>query len=166
MATIQFKKGDEYLAKLTKLEALTRDEIIGTSLYGAADIVANEIRSQLNQVPTDEGGYGSEGRIRAGPTKGQVKSLKATLGIASLQVVNGLVNVKIGWDGYNQIKTNRWPHGQPNQMVARSIERGTSFMQKHMFVSKAVKKTSKTALEFMRKNADAKIRELMQKRKG
>ena len=29
MATIQFKKGDEYLAKIAKLEASLRDEICG-----------------------------------------------------------------------------------------------------------------------------------------
>lgn len=162
MATIQFKKGDEYLARISRLEALTRDEVIGTALYGAADIVINEVRNQLDKVPTDEGGYGSEGRIRTGPTKGQVKALKATLGIAAMQDDGtGYINVKIGWDGYNQIKTKAWPKGQPNQMIARSIERGTSFMQKHMFVSKAVAKTRKRAIEFMKQTVDRKCEETM-----
>lgn len=161
MATIQFKKGDAYLAKVSKLEALLKDKVIGAALYGAADIVANEVRAQLDQVPTDEGGYGSEGRVRNGPTKGQVKALKATLGIASMQNSGGYVNVKIGWDGYNHIKTKQWPQGQPNQMVARSIERGTSFMQSHKFVSRAVTKTRKRAIEFMKQTVDAECEKIM-----
>ena len=47
MATIKFKKGDEYLGKIAKLEALTRQEICGNAIYGAAEIVADEIRDQL-----------------------------------------------------------------------------------------------------------------------
>lgn len=160
MATIQFKKGDDYLARISKLEGAIKDDVLGSAIYGAADLVANEIRSQLDKVPTDER-YGTQSDPTAGPKKGQVKALKATLGIAKMQSDGGFYNVKIGWDGYNQIKTKRWPNGEPNQMVARSIERGTSFMKAHAFVKKAVSASKKRAIATMKQIVDAKCEEIM-----
>ena len=41
MATISFKNGDEYLMKISKLEAALKDEVCGEAIYGAAGIVAD-----------------------------------------------------------------------------------------------------------------------------
>lgn len=161
MATIKFKKGDEYLAKIAKLEALTRDKVCGTAIYGAADIVANEIRSQLQKVPTDES-FGTQSDPAQGPRKAQKKGLYESLGIASLQDDGtGFLNVKIGFDGYNSIQTKRWPRGQPNQMVARSIERGTSYMKENAFVKPAMRSTTRKAIKFMKESVDKSIEEIM-----
>lgn len=161
MATIKFKKGDEYLGKIAKLEALTRHEICGSAIYGAAEIVADEIRDQLRKLPTDES-WGGPDHETAGPRKAQKKGLYDSLGIASLQQDrNGMLNVKIGFDGYNSLKSQRWPKGQPNQMVARSVERGTSFMKGHKFVKKAMSRTRKRALDFMKESVDKSIEEIM-----
>ena len=161
MATFKFKKGEEYMAKIAKLEALTRDKVCGTAIYGAADIVADEIRSQLQKVPTDES-WGSSGDPTDGPRKAQKKGLYDSLGIASMQDDGtGFLNVKIGFDGYNELKSARWPKGQPNQMVARSVERGTSYMKGHKFVKKAMSKSRKRALDYMKESVDKSIEEIM-----
>ena len=161
MATIKFKKGDEYLGKIAKLEAMTRHEICGSAIYGAAEIVADEIRDQLRKVPTDES-WGGPDHETKGPRKAQKQGLYESLGIASLQQDrNGLLNVKIGFDGYNKLKSKRWPKGQPNQMVARSVERGTVYMKGHKFVKKAMSRTRKRALDFMKESVDKSIEEIM-----
>ena len=160
MATIQFKKGDDYLARISKLEGAIKDDVLGPAIYGAADLVTNEIRSQLDKVPTDER-YGTQSEPTVGPKKGQKAGLEQSLGIAKMQNDMGYFHVKIGWAGYNHIKTKRWPNGEPNQMVARSIERGTSFMKQNAFVKKAVAATRKRAVEFMKKTVDAKCEEIM-----
>lgn len=161
MATIQFKKGDEYLAKISKLEALAKDEVIGGAIYGAASIVADEIRKELDKVPTDER-YGTQSEPANGPKKGQIKGLEDNLGIAKMQDDGtGYIHVKIGWNGYNHIKTKRWPNGQPNQMIARSIARGTSYMTGHDFVKKAVSATKKRAIQYMKDIVDQKTEEIM-----
>ena len=49
------------------------------------------------------------------------------------------MNVKIGYDGYNNIVTERWPQGQPNMMIARAAESGTTFMQAQYFMERAVR---------------------------
>lgn len=162
MATISFKNGDEYLGKIAKLEAALKDEICGAAIYGAAGIVADEIRSQLKAVPTDEG-YGTASEPTRGPKTAQKEALLDALGISSMEEKSGYYDVKIGFDGYNGIKTKRWPNGQPNQMVARSIERGTSWMKANAFVKKAMAATRKRALEFMKHSVDESIRKIMEK---
>ena len=161
MATIQFKKMDEYLFKISKLEAELKGQVLGEAIYGAAGIVTDEIRQTLEQVPTDEG-FGTSSAPTRGPRKKQVEGLMDSLGIASLQDDGtGYLNVKIGFDGYNDIKTKRWPNGQPNQMVARSVESGTTWMQKHDFVRRAVASSRKRAIEFMKKTVDKSIEKIM-----
>lgn len=162
MATISFKNGDEYLAKISKLEAALKDEVCGAAIYGAAGIVADEIRSQLKAVPTDEG-YGTASEPTRGPKAGQKEGLLDALGISSMEEKSGYYDVKIGFDGYNGIKTKRWPNGQPNQMVARSIERGTTWMKANAFVKRAMAATRKRALEFMKHSVDESIRKIMEK---
>lgn len=162
MAVIQFKRGDEYLMKISKLEAALKDEVCGAAIYGAAGIVADEIRSQLKAVPSDEG-YGTASEPTRGPKAGQKEGLLDALGISSMEEKSGYYDVKIGFDGYNGIKTKRWPNGQPNQMVARSIERGTSWMKANAFVKKAMAATRKRALEFMKHSVDESIRKIMEK---
>lgn len=160
MATIKFKTGDAYLKKISKLEALSRDKVCGVAIYGAASIVADEIREQLKKVPTDESQSFSEPTI--GPKKAQKAGLYNSLGVAKMQDDgNGFLNVKIGFDGYNGIKTKRWPKGQPNQMVARSVERGTLYMKANPFVKKAMSGSRKQALDYMRKSVDKSIEEIM-----
>lgn len=161
MATIQFKRGDEYMAKIAKLEAAARETLCGDAIYGAAGIVADEIRASMEQVPTDEG-YGTTSNPTAGPKKAQLLGLEQGLGIASMQDDGtGYLHVKIGFDGYNEILSRRWPNGQPNQMVARSIESGTSWMQKNPFVRRAVTATRKRAIEYMKRSVDEGIEKIM-----
>ena len=161
MATIQFKKGDEYLARIAKLEAELKDKVLGEAIYGAAGIVADEIRATLKQIPTDEG-YGTRETPTQGPTAYQVNGLEISLGIASMQDNGtGYLNVKIGFDGYNGIESERWPNGQPNQMVARSVESGTSWMKKNPFVRKAVAATRKRAVEYMKNSVDRSMEAIM-----
>ena len=161
MATIQFKTGDEYLAKLSKLEVLSRTEICGGAIYAAADIMADAIREELEKIPTDET-VGTSSNPAKGPKKIQKEGLVRSLGIAKMQDDGaGYLNVKIGFDGYNRVRTGRWPKGQPNQMVARSVESGTSWMQKNPFVKRAVSKTRKRALDAMRKHVDSSIEQIM-----
>lgn len=160
MATISFKNGDEYLMKISKLEAAMKEEVCGEAIYGAAGIVADEIRAKLEAVPTDER-YGTSSEPTRGPRKVQKRGLYNSLGIASMQDDGGFLNVKIGFDGYSDVTTERWPNGQPNQMVARSVERGTTWMKANPFVKKAVAASRKRATEFMKKSVDQSIQKIM-----
>lgn len=76
------------------------------------------------------------------------------LGISQMETSEGTVNVKISFDGYNAMKTKKYPKGQPNILIARAIESGTSFRQKYPFVRKAVNASRKKAQETMQKVID------------
>lgn len=160
MATIQFKSGDKYLAKISRLERGIKDELIGPAVYEGAAIVTDAISERLSAVPTDES-WGSTGDLKNGPRKIELLGLQKSLGIAKLRDEDGFMNVKVGFDGYNGVKTAKWPNGQPNQMIARSVERGTSFMQANPVVKPAVSQTRKQVINTMKEKVDENIEKIM-----
>lgn len=133
---------DQYIQMLGNLEYKAGVDI-GKAIYAGADIIADAIKANIEKITADDRNF-VEGK-RNGPTTLQKKALVASFGIAHQRNDNGFTNVKAGFDGYNKVKTKRWPSGQPNAMIARSIESGTSFMKKHPFVSPAVAATKDKA---------------------
>lgn len=166
MATIQFKKGDEYLAKIAKLEREMKSQVIGPAIYEGAKIVADGIQAGISSIPTvAPNEWATPSDPLPGITAKQKAGLHNSFGIAKMQDDgSGYMNVKLGFDGYNDVKTKRWPQGQPNQMIARSVERGTSLLQATPFVKKSVASTRKQAIQTMKDVADEKIEEIMKGR--
>lgn len=164
MATIEMKGIDEYLIKLSRLEKASKEEICGKAIYEGAKIVADSIKANIQALPTDDS-FGpslpGEPPLK-GPTQIQKQGLLESFGITTMQDDGtGFLNVKLGFDGYNAKKTKKWPNGQPNQMIARSVQSGTSFMKKHEFVKKAVASSRKKSVDAMGKSAQKSIEEIM-----
>lgn len=160
MATITFKNGDDYVARINKLSRNFRENVAGPAIYEAAGMVADKISARLNGIPTDEG-WGSRDNPKAGPKEIEAQSVFRALGIAKLQDSSGFINVKIGFDGYSPLKTATWPNGQPIQMLARSIERGTYFMNANPFVKPAVAAVKGKAVDSMKTIIDKEIAKIM-----
>ena len=160
MARITFKNMQEYELRLSRLGKKTK-EIAGAAIYDAADIVTNEIRNGIEALPVVSG-YGTpEKPLPGGVTKTQKEGLLDGLGIAKMQDDGGFLNVKIGFDGYNATTTDQYPKGQPNQLVARGAESGTSWKKKSPFVRPAVKRAKPTAEAAMQQTIDREIETLM-----
>lgn len=87
-------------------------------------------------IRTDTGNYRAR---KVGPSEEQKAALVESLGIAPIRKKQWGMNVKVGYDGYNNIVTERWPQGQPNMMIARAVESGTTFMQPQYFMERAVR---------------------------
>lgn len=160
MATINFKKGDEYLAKIAALSVSAAEEVCGAAIYAGARTVTDAIADAIDGIPVDES-FGTPENPQNGIKQKQKTELKAALGISRAQSKNGMINVKIGFDGYNSIKTKRWPKGQPNSIIARSLERGTSWMKAYPFVKNTMRKITKQAQKDMSDKVDEKIKEIM-----
>lgn len=150
---------DQYIKQLTNLE-YNAPEVIGEAIYEGAKIVADAIKQNLEAIPTDEG-YADEGEKLNGIKQIQKKGLINGFGIAKMKNDNGYVNVKVGFHGYNALKTKKFPSGQPNVMVARTVESGNSFTRKHPVVSPAVKATRDAAEKKMAQVIDTEIAKIM-----
>lgn len=164
MAKIEFKGIEAYQKAMAAFSRDTRDVMIGGAIYDAAGIVADEIQDGISSIPTlSHFERAADGKTVNGLLAKQKADLHNSLGIAKLRDDNGFVSVKIGWDGYNSIRTARWPNGQPNQMIARSLERGTSWLQAFPFVKKAVSRARKRAIEAMQERIDRACEEYFNK---
>lgn len=76
-----------------------------------------------------------------------------------MQDENGYLNVKLGFDKYNRTHTKKYPDGQPNQLVARGVESGTTWLQKTPFVDPAVRQSRGDAEKKMAEVLDKEIAE-------
>lgn len=94
-------------------------------------------------------------------TVGQKQGLIEGFGVSPLDNENGYINVKLGFSGYNNVKTKKYPKGQPNVLVARGIESGASDREKHPFIRTAVNKSKKPAVEAMKQTIDNDIEQKM-----
>lgn len=160
MAKIEFKGLDEYIDKLNRLEALSRDKVIGAAVYDGAEIAADIIREEIEKLPTDES-WGTPEYPKMGPSQEEKEGLLESFGIAPVRNDNGFINVKLGFDGYHGKPTRKYPKGKPNQMIARSVENGTSFMISHAFVKAGVNKAKKAAKAAIKARVEQEINEIM-----
>lgn len=130
------------------------------AVHKGAKIVTDEVRAEIEALPTyGRNGFDPEGRRISSVQKA---GLLDGLGISKFQNDDGVVNVKVGFDGYNRTRTEKYPNGQPNAMIARSIVSGTSFRAKNDFIGRAVRKTKASAEKAM---ADA-LNEYYQNKMG
>lgn len=161
MATISFKNGDEYALKLSRL-ATDSDQIAKKAIYESAKVVADIIKSNIDALPEEKFRYLQHGDTFTGVPRTQKEDLQESFGITSIKRdKNENWNAKIGFDGYGSIPTKKYPSGLPNQLLARSIESGSSVRQKRPFVRPAVNATKKQALEAMRRVIDEETEKIM-----
>lgn len=159
MAKFQFDGVDELIAQYQKLQKNT-EPMIGKAIYNGAGVVMKAVESAVGGISTDNR-FGTSENPVTGPTTIQKLGLQYSLGIAKMRNDNGFYNVKIGFDGYNNVKTKRWPNGQPNAMVARSIESGTSWMQKQPFMRKAEQGSRSHCEKVMSETVDKEIQRII-----
>lgn len=129
--------GLEAFAKTLKQMEKAGEKIAGHAVYKGAGVVADTVRQSINALPEIKG-YGTEAHpLAGGVTSAQKKGLQDGLGISTMQTdAQGGVNVKIGFNGYNATRTKKFPAGQPNVLIARGVESGTSWKRKRPFFLK------------------------------
>lgn len=148
MATIKWEGLDEFLAEMKALEN-DAGKICNMALYDGAKVLHMELQSEISGLKE------LNAKQRAGLHKG--------CGVAKFWEERGNTVTRVGFDGYNEIKTKRWPNGQPNVMVARSLIRGTSWLPANRFTTRAVKKAREKAIEAMRRKVEDEINQRIKK---
>ena len=159
MAKMKIKGLREYENRLLKLENLTR-EILGEAIYEGAGLVADAVKSSIESIPIDER-YVTGGATLYGITPEQKAGLRDGFGIARMRDDNGFLNVKLGFEGYNSQVTTKYPGGQPNSVIARSVNAGTSFRQRIPVIDNAVNQTKGAAEQKMTETAEKAIGKVM-----
>lgn len=154
MAKWKFEGLDEYLRRLEKLQGSSR-EAIGRAIYDGAGIVAREVADEIKKLPVNNQHQSN------GVTSVQKAGLIEGFGISHIQDDNSYRNVKLGFDGYNKQRTKNFPKGQPNALIARAINSGTSFRRKNPFVDRATRRAKSKCEAAMRAVIDNAINQIM-----
>ena len=129
-------------ALVKQLETLSdeSEDMCKRAIYEGGSIVGNEMKRLIKGIPTVKDYIqGKADRQIVGATRDQIDGLIESMGLAPIQYYGRGLNTKIGFDGYNDVKTKKYPNGQPNMMIARSINAGTSFRRAYPFVERCGK---------------------------
>lgn len=162
MAKIELQGMDAWISELRKLGENTAP-VCKAAVYAGAKVIADEIRqatSGLNRVTDAEAMAAYHEKKPVKISVSQKIGLVKSLGIAPIMDKYGIVSTKVGFDGYNDVKTKRWPNGQPNALIARACESGSSAMLKQPFVRPAIQRKKDAALEAMKQAADRELEKL------
>ena len=149
---------DEYIHKLDQMHANT-EEMIGRSIFPGAAIVTDAIRAGIEGIPEAPSHYARG--MKTGLTASQKAGLLDGLGIAVMRNDGGFLNVKVGMDGYNSTVTKRWPKGQPNALIIRALESGTSFQARQPVIAPAIRSSRNAAIQKMKEQFDEDTRKVM-----
>ena len=143
LAKMTIKGLDEY-AKMLDRMGRQAPEISKKAVYAGADMVANEIRKNLEQNIRDPMYVGkNKNKEYAVKQRRSTGELEQSLGIAPITTdKNGNTNTKVGFSGYDNNHT-------PNVLKARAMESGTSTLRKRPFVRPAVNAVKKPAQQEM-----------------
>lgn len=159
MAKITFPGLNDYELMISRLSKGV-DDIAGKAIYAGAGIVADAIKENIKDLPIVRGYGTKENPLPGGVTAPQKAGLINGLGISPMQNDAGFLNVKIGFDGYNATKTDKYPQGQPNQLVARGVESGTSWKEKKPFIRPAINASKSRAEAEMARILDQEIEKI------
>lgn len=149
---------EEFSSFLSSLEREING-ILKMGIYNGADIIADTVRASIEALPIDHGKATEERKLN-GINEIQKRGLLDNFGISPMDDKGGFINVKIGFSGYNDIKTKQFPKGQPNVLVARSIESGSSVSQKTPFVRPALNRSKKQAIEAVQQTVTNEVKKL------
>lgn len=128
--------------------------------YAGAEVMADSFRREISSLRTVSDKqqlacFHKEEACYLSYT--QKTGLLESLGITPISDRKGVYNSKVGFDGYNAIETEQWPMGQPNVLIARACESGSSAMLKQPFARKAINGQKKRAQEAMGKAVNEEI---------
>lgn len=155
---------DSYISYLQKIDAVT-DEAIGEAVYEMAKVVADSVRSGIQALPTvsNRANIATYKKGYSRLSDEEKQGLLDGFGVSPMQDDGGYINVKLGFDGYNGVKTKKYPKGQPNALIARVTESGSSYREKTPFIRPAVNASKKQAEQAGQMKIDEKIAAIPQK---
>lgn len=165
MAKITMDGLAEYTKQLAALGANV-DGMVKAAVYEGADEVADAVREAVKALPevkTSEAVANWRQQVPVdGITKAQKDGLLDGLYLSRMVTAQDSIYTQLGFDGYNEVETQAYPGGQPNSMIARAVESGSSARRKTPFVRPAVNRVKERAIQRMAEKLDQTIKNLME----
>ena len=159
MATLTFKGIDEYTDKLEQAQKHATG-IIKRAVYDGAGVLADEVRRQIQTLPVQRTNPPS-GEHLNGVFSYEKDGLLNSMGVAKIRDDAGHIGTRIFFDGYNRMKSKKYPNGHPNSLIARSINSGTSVRAKIPFLNRAVSKARAKVEAAMQARLDSDLNKIM-----
>lgn len=157
MPKVTVKGLTETVKMLENIEKDT-DSILEAALKKGGGIVTDTMRSELNQLKTSDEYQGGDGKRYCKPE--EKKGLLDALGYTPVKMKGSKFDINTGFDGYNSNVTKKYPKGHANQMIANSINKGTSFMIAQPFINRTRNKAKTDAVDGMQEVLDKEIKRL------
>lgn len=163
MAKVTFRGLDEYKLLLDRYWKATDDgKMLEKAVAAGAGVVADQIKSNLQALPTEKFRALRPGETFHGLSETQKQDLSDSFGLTPIdRDKHGFLHTKAGFDGYGSRPTKKYPNGVPNPLLARSVESGSSVREKHPFVRPAVNATRRQAVAEMQKVLDGETKKIM-----
>ena len=161
--SISFPGLNAYMNQIAALNKNSLDIVKGATAAGAK-IVADACKAELGGLPATSNGYAIQAWIKGEKTVLTVEQkagLLESMGLAPIRNDGGFINTKLGFDGYNAVKTTKWPNGQPNALIARSVNSGSSVVEKDPFMQRVESGTRKKAEKAMENYFDDETKKIM-----
>lgn len=138
MASAKVLLSDEFTLKLKNL-GKELEKVAKKAVFAGAEIIADQVKQNLVALPEEEFRRLKKDEQFKGVPIQQKNDLIKSFGIARMGYDKfGVLNAKLGFDGYGSFKSKKYPQGLPNDLLARSIESGSSVRVKTPFFRKAV----------------------------
>lgn len=153
----------DYAIRLSKMgnKSFTK-RALKRAVYEGAGVIADEIKKNLNALPTEDYRLLKPGEKFNGLPISQKNDLLESFGLSKIQEdVNGNLSTKVGFGDYGSHPTKKYPLGLPNPLLARAVESGSSVREKHPFVRPAVTAKRGAAVKAMERVLDEEIKKVM-----
>lgn len=161
MAKMKIDGLGDYIAQLKRTGA-KMDDVCSAGVYAMAEVAADAIRANINAldaVPDSDNLKAYKEGTKEHLSITQKTGLKEGFGISPIENVDGEWNAHLGFDGYNDVRTKRYPKGQPNVLIARVVESGSGYMDKSPFVRPAITRVKKAAIQACEEAIAANLKE-------
>lgn len=159
MAKFQFRGIDNYAKKLYKLSNKS-EGMIKRAVWEGAHIIADAVVDEIKALP-EVNANPKPGEELTGVFSYEKQGLLEGMGLPEMQNDNGFINTKIGFEGYNRLKSKSYPNGHPNALIARSINSGSSYRRRHPFMMRAIAKAKEKAKAAMKQSLEKDIENVM-----
>lgn len=155
MATIRVTGIEQLIAKMERLTD-NHEEKMKRIVYAGTGVVADAVRSNLESVPTSiPDHYYKKGEKQPGPDPDQKNAIINAFGISKIKREGGSYAAKVGFKGGQEA------NGVKVTTLARRVESGTSWMQKHPFSRPGLNQSRSKAIEAMKEELENQLNEVL-----